>query len=122
MISFWFNQVLPSSAGGDAVRMWLLRQLDVPWSEAVKGVAADRFTALIGLVALMVVGLPLLLSRVSDHAAILAIGGLTLAGVAGTVVLLTLDRLPKRLIAASGDRSFVRFGALVRFLLLQSER
>jgi len=57
---------------------------------------------------------------VSDQAAILAIGGLTLAGVAGTVVLLTLDRLPKRLIAPPAIASFVRFGTLVRFLLVQS--
>jgi hypothetical protein len=102
--------------------MWLLRQRGVQWSEAVKGVAADRFTALIGLIVLMVAGLPFLLSRVSNPAAILAIGGLTLAGVAGTVVLLTLDRLPKRLIALPAIASFVRFGTLVRFLLLQSER
>ncbi|SFK05910.1 lysylphosphatidylglycerol synthase transmembrane domain-containing protein [Bradyrhizobium sp. cf659] len=120
MISLWFNQVLPSSVGGDAVRMWLLRQRGVQWPEAVKGVAADRFTALIGLVVLMVAGLPFLMSRVSDQAAILAIGGLTLAGVAGTVVLLTLDRLPKRLIAPPAIASFVRFGTLVRFLLVQS--
>lgn len=122
MISLWFNQVLPSSVGGDAVRMWLLRQRGVQWPEAVKGVAADRFTALIGLIVLMVAGLPLLLSRVSNQAAILAIGGLTLAGVAGTVVLLTLDRLPRRLIAHPAIASFVRFGTLVRFLLLRSER
>ncbi|AMA58819.1 lysylphosphatidylglycerol synthase transmembrane domain-containing protein [Bradyrhizobium sp. CCGE-LA001] len=121
MISLWFNQVLPSSVGGDAVRIWLLRQRSVQLSKAVKGVAADRFTALIGLIALMVAGLPFLLSRVSNQAALLAIGGLTLAGVAGTVVLLTLDRLPKRLIALPAIASFVRFGTLVRFLLLQSE-
>ncbi len=84
--------------------MWLLRQRGVQWPEAVKGVAADRFTALIGLVALMVAGLPFLMSRVSDQAAILAIGGLTLAGVAGTVVLLTLDRLPEAPHRASRDR------------------
>ena len=122
MISLWFNQVLPSSAGGDAVRIWLLRQLDVPWSQAVKGVMADRFTALIGLVALMVVGLPLLLSRVTDHAAILAIGGLTVAGVVGTAVLLTLDRWPKRIITLGPIASFVRFGSFVRYLLLQFKR
>jgi len=122
MISLWFNQVLPSSVGGDAVRMWLLRQRGVEWSDAVKGVAADRFTALIGLVVLMVVGLPALVSRVSNQAALLAIGGLTLAGVAGTVVLMTLDRLPKRLIAIPAVAGFVRFGSLIRFLLLRSER
>lgn len=122
MISLWFNQALPSSAGGDVVRMWLLRQQDVSWAQAVKGVVADRFTALIGLVVLMVLGLPLLLARVHDQAAILAIGGLTLAGVAGTAVLLTLDWWPKRLTRIGAVASLVRFGAFVRYLLLQSER
>lgn len=122
MISLWFNQALPSSAGGDVVRMWLLRRLDVPWAQAVKGVVADRLTALIGLVSLMVVGLPLLLSRVSDQAAILAIGGLTVAGVVGTAVLLTLDWWPKRIIALGPIAGLVRFGSFVRYLLLQSRR
>lgn len=122
MISLWFNQVLPSSAGGDVVRIWLLRQRGVQWSQAVKGVVADRFTALLGLVALMVAGFPMLLSRVTDHAAILAIGGLSAAGVAGTAVLLTLERWPRRIISIRPVASFVQFGILVRYLLLQHER
>jgi uncharacterized membrane protein YbhN (UPF0104 family) len=122
MVSLWFNQMLPSSAGGDVVRMWLLRQRDVTWPQAVKGVMADRFTALLGLVALMVVGLPVLLLRVADRPAIFAIGGLTTAGVAGTAVLLTLDKWPKRVIALRPIASFVEFGSLVRFLLLQFQQ
>ena len=119
MISLWFNQVLPSSAGGDVVRIWLLRRRGVQWSQAVKGVMADRFTALLGLVALMVAGLPFLVMRVHNSAAELAIGGLAAAGVAGTIFLLTLDRWPARIIALGPIASFVRFGTLVRFLLLQ---
>src|SRR5207253_377303 len=84
---------------------------DVQWSLAVKGVMADRFTALLGLVALMVAGLPLLLSRVSDHGAILAIGALAAAGVVGTTVLLTLDRWPRRIITIRPVASFVLFGS-----------
>jgi glycosyltransferase 2 family protein len=122
MISLWFNQVLPSSAGGDVVRIWLLRQRGVQWSQAVKGVMADRFTALLGLIALMVAGFPMLLSRVTNPAAILAIGGLTAAGVAGTALLLTLDRWPPRIVAIRPVGSFARFGALVRFLLLRYEQ
>ncbi|SDS22877.1 lysylphosphatidylglycerol synthase transmembrane domain-containing protein [Bradyrhizobium canariense] len=122
MISLWFNQVLPSSAGGDVVRIWLLRRRGVQWPQAVKGVMADRFTALLGLVALMVVGLPFLWSRVDNLSAILAIGGLTAAGVIGTIVLLTLDRWPARVIALRPIASFVQFGTLVRFLLLKFQR
>jgi glycosyltransferase 2 family protein len=122
MISLWFNQVLPSSAGGDVVRIWLLRQRGVQWSQTVKGVMADRFTALIGLVALMVIGFPLLLTHVTDQAAILVIGGLTAAGIVGTAVLLTLDRWPQRIITIRPIASFVQFGSFVRFLLLRFER
>jgi uncharacterized membrane protein YbhN (UPF0104 family) len=122
MISLWFNQVLPSSAGGDVVRIWLLRRRGVQWSQAVKGVMADRFTALLGLVAMMVAGLPFLVMRVHNSAAELAIGGLAAAGVAGTIFLLTLDRWPARIIALGPIASFVRFGVLIRFLLLQFQQ
>jgi uncharacterized protein (TIRG00374 family) len=122
MISMWFNQVLPSSAGGDVVRMWFLRQRGVPWQQAVKGVMADRFTALIGLVALMVVGLPILLLRVSDWSANVAIGGLAVAGVVGTAILLTLDKWPARIITLNPIKGFVEFGSFVRFLLLKFQQ
>jgi uncharacterized membrane protein YbhN (UPF0104 family) len=122
MISLWFNQVLPSSAGGDVVRIWLLRRRDVQWSQAVQGVMADRFTALLGLVALMVAGLPFLFMRVHNSAADLAIGGLAAAGVIGTIFLLTLDRWPARIIEFGPIPGFVRFGTLVRYLLLQFRR
>ena len=108
MISLWFNQVLPSSAGGDVVRIWLLRRRGVQWSQAVKGVMADRFTALLGLIALMVLGLPLLSCACTILPRNLAIGGLAAAGVAGTLFLLTLDRWPARIIALGPIASFVR--------------
>ena len=110
LISFWFNQVLPSSAGGDAVRIWLLRRRGVQWSPAVKGVVADRFTALLGIVALMVAGFPILLNRVNNPAALLAIGALAAAGAFGTLFLLTLDRWPPRMTAFRLVAPFVRFG------------
>ena len=119
LISFWFNQVLPSSAGGDAVRIWLLRRRGVQWSPAVKGVAADRFTALLGIVVLMVAGFPILSRRVNNPAALLAIGALAAAGAFGTLFLLTLDRWPPRVTAFRLIAPFVRFGTLIRFLLLQ---
>lgn len=122
MISLWFNQVLPSSAGGDVIRMWLLRQRGVTWQQAVKGVMADRFTALLGLIALMVIGLPVLLVRVTNWSADIAIGVLTITGVVGTVVLLTLDRWPKRIIALRPIASFVEFGSFIRFLLLKFQQ
>jgi uncharacterized membrane protein YbhN (UPF0104 family) len=117
MISVWFNQVLPS--GGDGVRIWLLRRHGAQWSQAVKSVLADRFTALLGLVVLMLAGLPILSSRIGDPSAVLVFGGLTAAGALGTVALLTLDRWPARIVTVRPIASFIRFGTFIKFLLLQ---
>src|ERR1700753_3089408 len=36
LVSLWFNQTLPSTVGGDAVRVWMLHSEGVGWSSAVK--------------------------------------------------------------------------------------
>jgi uncharacterized membrane protein YbhN (UPF0104 family) len=119
LISFWFNQALPSSLGGDVVRIWLLRRRGMGWGPAVRGVLADRLTALLGLIVLIAVGFPLLLTRVNEPLAHLAIGGLAAAGVVGILVLVTLDRWPARLVSIQPLRSLAKLGSLTRFLLLQ---
>lgn len=54
VVSLFFNQVLPSTIGGDGMRIWLLRSLGRPISLAFRSVLIDR---LIGLFALLALGL-----------------------------------------------------------------
>jgi len=49
-IGQFFNQVLPSTVGGDAVRVWLASREGVPVGRAVTGVVCDRAAALAALI------------------------------------------------------------------------
>lgn len=56
-VGFLFNNVLPSGFGGDAVRMYELSRYSRRGTEAVNTVLVDRFTGLIVLQAIALVGL-----------------------------------------------------------------
>ena len=119
LISFWFNQALPSSLGGDAVRVWLLRERGIEWGPAVRGVLADRLTALFGLIVIICAGFPFLIARIHNPAAIITVGTLALMGITGMASLATLDYWPAAILAIKPISSFVRLGALTRFLLFR---
>ena len=56
LISLFFNQVLPSTVGGDGMRMWLLRRRGRPLGAAVRSVIIDRLLGLLGLLLLSLAG------------------------------------------------------------------
>jgi len=58
LIAAFFNQVLPSTVGGDAVRIWLFAGGGVGWALATHSVLLDRFIGVLGLALLVLVGLP----------------------------------------------------------------
>ena len=58
MIGSFFNQTLPSSIGGDAMRLWLVGQGPAGWRAAAYSVFVDRAIGLIALAVLICVSLP----------------------------------------------------------------
>lgn len=118
MVSTFFNQVLP--AGGDAVRIWMLRRHGVQWSPTISSIVADRFLALLALGIIVLAGMPLLLPRVRDNSLLFAIVAVLAVACLGAIALVTLDRWPPRLIAAMPAR-IVQFAMLVRAPLLAAE-
>ncbi|MFK4506678.1 flippase-like domain-containing protein [Bradyrhizobium daqingense] len=111
IISTFFNQVLP--AGGDAVRIWMLRRHGVQWSQTIGSVVADRFLALLALGAVILAGMPFLLPRIGDRSLLFAIIVVLVSACFGLVALVTLNRWPPRMIAALPAR-IVQFAMLVR--------
>ncbi|MFB6463653.1 lysylphosphatidylglycerol synthase transmembrane domain-containing protein [Bradyrhizobium tunisiense] len=111
MVSTFFNQVLP--AGGDAVRIWMLRRHGVQWSPTISSIVADRFLALLALGVVILAGLPFLLQRISDRSLLFAIIVVLVMACFGLIALLMLDRWPPRIIAALPAR-IVQFALLVR--------
>jgi len=76
MIANFFNQTLPSSVGGDAMRIWLVGK-DTNWRVATYSVFLDRLAGLVMLAALVVVCLPWSLQLVTDpvgRSALLVLG------------------------------------------------
>ncbi|KAF0110632.1 MAG: hypothetical protein FD149_2628 [Rhodospirillaceae bacterium] len=92
-IAIFFNLVLPGTVGGDAVRMWKARQAGLGVAEAIDSVILERVATVLGLLLLAGVTAPLLSHRIDDTTVLYVFPALALAGVAGTGVMLGLDRL-----------------------------
>jgi uncharacterized protein (TIRG00374 family) len=108
MIGQFFNQILPSGMGGDALRIWLLARSGARLRMAVLSVATDRIFALGAVVLCMFGSLPLLLHGPAGW----PVGVITLAGSLGILVLLSVDHiiggigriLPRHVFPAAGTR------------------
>jgi len=93
----FFNQTLPSSVGGDAVRMFKAYKAGLPLSTSVNGVMLERLATVLGLIVLVVIFQPFLLDRIDDSLPAWLFPCLMLGGVLGTGILMFLDRLPAEL-------------------------
>jgi hypothetical protein len=112
MTGLFFNQVLPSSVGGDAVRMWQARTAGFDLRTAVNSVLIDRVIGLAVVFLITAVALPRLFEIIGDPrlrwAFIIVVSG----GLVGLVGLIIFDRvgqvlqrwpLTRALGALSGD-------------------
>lgn len=93
LIGQFFNQVLPTSFGGDAVRAWGAWRSGLTMPRAVTSVMLDRFSGVMALAIFIALGLPLLANRLGN--AWLAVGGaaVVLAVPIGIFVLARMSRL-----------------------------
>ncbi|MCH7692947.1 MAG: flippase-like domain-containing protein [Proteobacteria bacterium] len=120
-IGAFFSQTLPSSVGGDAVRIYKTWRAGLTLGAAVNGVMLERIAAVVALVALVAATQPFFLPRVSEDTAGWIISAVALsvaATVAGMVVLLVLDRLPVSLRGWRLVRGLARLGVDARKVFL----
>ncbi len=94
LVGLFFNQVLPSNVGGDAVRIWQVRRDGVDLRTAINSVVIDRLMALGVLFLIIAVSLPALFAIVPGPVARTAIVLLAGGGLVGYVLFAFLDRLP----------------------------
>ncbi|KJC50682.1 membrane protein [Bradyrhizobium sp. LTSP885] len=66
VIGTFFNQTLPSSIGGDAVRLWLVARGGAGWRAATYSIFVDRAIGLIALAVLIAATLPWSYRLISD--------------------------------------------------------
>jgi glycosyltransferase 2 family protein len=90
VIGTFFNQTLPSSIGGDAVRLWLVARRGAGWRAATYSIFVDRAIGLIALAIVIVASLPWSYNLVTDphgRSALLAVDFAALAGGIGFIAL-----------------------------------
>ena len=93
MIGSFFNQTLPSSIGGDAVRLWLVNRSGAGWRAATYSILTDRAVGLIALALIIVASLPWSYGMISDAKGRLALVFVDFSALAGGLGFLLLGRL-----------------------------
>jgi len=123
-IAAFFNQALPSTVGGDAMRVWLLGRGDRHWKRAIYSVVVDRIAGVGFLAAIVAACLPWSLELIAAHegrAAVMAIG---LGGVAGFALGLAFGALRpgERFLSWRLPRIAFEIAAAARIALLDRTR
>ena len=99
MIGHFFNQFLPTTVGGDTIRIWGARRLGLPLGQAATTVILDRFVGLTALLAIILAGQPFLARRLELSEA--TASAIVLVIVSGVIACLAFPLM---------DRMFARFG------------
>jgi uncharacterized membrane protein YbhN (UPF0104 family) len=94
-IGAFFNQVLPSSIGGDAWRIWFCTRSGVPFGVATNSVLIERLVGLLAVLLCFGLTFPLLMTRIGD-APVRWLLWLMLAGCVAAVVGLAVIALAAR--------------------------
>jgi glycosyltransferase 2 family protein len=93
LIGTFFNQTLPSSIGGDAMRIWLAQRSSAGWRPATYSVIVDRAIGLIVLAIVVVATLPWSCRLIGDVHGRYALLLIDFAALAGGAVFLVIGRL-----------------------------
>jgi uncharacterized membrane protein YbhN (UPF0104 family) len=101
----FYNNALPTSVGGDAVRIWLLRRSGMPLALSLGSVVIERATGIVILGLLVSACVPAVWEPLEGHGARLALACVGPILLAGLVVAALVDRfaggwLPERMIEA----------------------
>jgi uncharacterized membrane protein YbhN (UPF0104 family) len=111
MVGLFFNQGLPSSLGGDAVRVWRLHGAGTPLRISVRSVLVDRLIGLISLGILAAVGLPMLVAQIGYTPLAGLATLLAAAAILGPALLLWIGARLARLVPDRLGRSIVELSA-----------
>ncbi len=96
-VGTFFNQCLPTSLGGDAVRVLALRQADISLKNATNAVLVDRLSGVAAIVVLLLAGLPWLFAWAPQSPFLIGACLVTAIFVAGLLAYFLGDHILARL-------------------------
>ena len=94
-ISTFLNQALPSTIGGDVLRIFLSRKAGIGLREAINGVMLERIITILGLILLVLITQPFLITTIEDTSLKIIFPIMAVVAVVGVYCLTWLDRLPR---------------------------
>lgn len=97
-VGLFFNQVLPTGVGGDAVRAWRCSKLDIGLGAAIRSILLDRACGYTVLVVVYAAALPSLLRLLPEMRERAGVVVVLAAALAGLLALVLLDYLPRPLL------------------------
>ncbi len=104
----FFNQTLPASVGGDAVRSWLLRKRYSNWSAPIYSVIIDRSVGGIALATLVLATLPMGYALIAQQAARLSLVLVGLSCLAAFASVLLVGGIPWRTLDRIAGMKYLR--------------
>jgi glycosyltransferase 2 family protein len=94
LVGLFFNQVLPSGVGGDAVRAWRCSKLGIGLGAAIRSILLDRACGYLVLVAVYTASLPSLLQVLHKGPERSGVIAVLAAALVGLLALVSMDCLP----------------------------
>jgi uncharacterized protein (TIRG00374 family) len=97
-VGLFFNQVLPTGVGGDAVRAWRCRKVGIGLGPAIRSILLDRACGFLVLAVVYAASLPALLHvlpEAQQRSGVIAVFGAVLLGL---LALLFFDCLPRAIL------------------------
>ncbi|MBB4267810.1 lysylphosphatidylglycerol synthase transmembrane domain-containing protein [Roseospira visakhapatnamensis] len=95
LLGLFGNQAMPSTIGGDALRIWNAWRLGLPLGLATRSLVVDRVFSFLGLILLCAAGLPVLIATAGDPLVTRGLLVLVLGGLGCLAILLSLRFLPR---------------------------
>jgi uncharacterized membrane protein YbhN (UPF0104 family) len=121
-IGLFFNQLLPTGVGGDAVRAWRCSKLGIGLGTAIRSILLDRawgYTVLVILYIAVLPGLFHVLPRARERVGVVAV---LVVALAGLLALVSLDYLPRPLLRLRVIAPFAELSLEGRRLLMHPGR
>jgi uncharacterized protein (TIRG00374 family) len=121
LIASFFNQVLPSTVGGDAMRIWLFARDGQGWTRATYSVLLDRFIGVLALAILVVACLPWSLTLIQNPIGRIALLVIGLGSIGAALAFIALGYLKWHVLQRFAPlRHLHRMSVIARRLLFRA--
>ena len=116
----FFNQVMPSSVGGDVIRGYYLKKQGMTLERATLGVLMDRLFGILGLVLVVLASLPLLFNLVNDSIPRAGVLFIVLGFSCALLLMFFTDKLPGNFAHLRVIRGFYSLSEMARSCISES--